>query len=180
MRLLYCRTCAQTPGRLPPLEEIPDLDYELPEGDVDPLVEHVVERHTTMDPMGHGSSSMENSPFRLMHIPDEEWNADKQGVIKAINAENKKVGMDAWVYESHNTYAEDALRCYVEHQRPKEGCIDYWSESKRIGRPTTEGRQAVKDQYKLGERDPHLCQYCPVQSWVSTQVNFKHGLYRDN
>jgi hypothetical protein len=164
---------------LPPLEEIPDLGYELAEGEVDPLVEHVVERHTTMDPMGHGAALMENSPFRLMHVPDDEWNNDSEGVIKAINEANKKVGLDAWVYESVNTYAEDALKCYAAHHRPKEGCIDWWSESKRIGRPTAEGQQAVADQYKLGDRDPHLCQYCPVASYVQTQVNFKRGLYKD-
>lgn len=178
MRLLYCRTCATIPGRLPPLTEIPDLGYELPEGQPDPLVQHVIEEHTRMDPLGHGGSQMRDSPFRLMQVSDEEWNDDKEGVIKVLNAENKKVGFDAWVYESVNTYAEDALRCYRDHHRPAEGCIDWWDESKRIGRPTEEGRSAVADQYKLGERDPHLCQYCPVASWVQTQVNFRQGLYK--
>lgn len=179
MRLLCCSTCSKTDGpKRPALEEIPDLGYDLPEGEVDPLVEYVIEAHTRINPLGHGGVDLRHSPFRLMHVDDVHWMTDRDNVIKAINDENKKVGFDAWVSEAVNTYEEDALKCYSAHHRPKEGCIDYWDESKRIGRPTELGRQAVADQYKLGQTDPHICQYCPVQSWVQTQVNFKQGLYK--
>lgn len=171
MRLLYCNTCAT-------LEEVPDSAHELQEGEVDPLVEELVRRHTERDPMGHGGAQLQTSPFRLPVVDDDEWKNDRAKIIDLLNAENKKVGFDAWVAEATNTYAEDALRCYKEHHRPAEGCIDYWSDAKRIGRPTVEGQAVVRDQYKLGESDPHLCQWCPVQSWVQTQVNFRKGLYK--
>jgi hypothetical protein len=172
-RLLYCKTCAT-------LEEIPDLGYELAEGEPDPLVEGLLMKHYERDYKGHGGGTgEEQSPFRIPVVDAAEWRDSRAQVIKLINAENKKVGFDAWVYESQNTYSEDAMRCYNDHHRPKEGCIDWWDESKRIGRPTAEGQQAVKDQYKLGDRDPHLCMYCPVASFVQTQVNFKRGLYKD-
>jgi hypothetical protein len=171
MRLLYCKTCAT-------LEEVPELGRELKSGEVDPLVEGLVLKHTARDPMGHGDSHLQASPFRLAAVEDDEWQNDRERVIKLLNSENKKVGFDAWVYEATNTYAEDALRCYSDHHRPKEGCIDYWDESKRIGRPTAEGRAVLAEEYKLGQSDPHLCQYCPVQTYVTTQVNFKQGLYK--
>jgi hypothetical protein len=172
MRLLYCRTCSS-------LEEVPDLDHELGEGEVDPLVEYLVQKHTERDPMGHGDVSMQTSPFRLPVVDDEEWKNNRAQVIKVINESNKSVGMDGWVYEATSTYAVDAGKCYNAHNRPKEGCIDWWDDSKRIGRPTAMGKSALKEGYKLGQNDPHLCQWCPVFTYVQTQVNFKAGMYKD-
>ena len=171
MRLLYCRTCASA-------EEIPDLGRDLGDGEVDPYVEPLVLRHTERDPMGHGDASMMTSPFRLAHVDDEEWANNRKGVIQQLNESNKSVGLDSWVYEAVDTYKVDAGRCYKEHGRPKEGCIDWWDDSKRIGRPTGVGKQALKENYKTGDSDPHLCQFCPVASYVQTQVNFKKGLYK--
>jgi hypothetical protein len=149
---------------------------------VDPLVERLVMAHAQKDPMGHGGAQMEMSPFRLAKdISEARWAIpeERQKIIELVNRENKRVGFDAWVKEAIDTYGEDALRCYSDHHRPKEGCIDWWSDSKRIGRPTTEGRHVIKENYRLGDADPHLCQFCPVASWVTTQVNWKAGLYRD-
>ena len=172
MRLLFCKTCST-------LEEVPDLGRDLAEGEADPFVEGLVMTHTQRDSMGHGSAAMANSPFRLMDVDDEKWRTERQSVIDTVNKENKKVGFDAWVYESQSTYSEDALKCYRAHHRPKGACIDWRADSKRIGRPTAEGQQAVKDEYKLGQKDPHLCDYCPVASWVQTQKNFAAGLYKE-
>jgi hypothetical protein len=168
------------------LEEIPDLGHELerdPETgeivEVDPYVQTLLLKHYERDYRGHGGGTgEETAPFRIPVVDDLAWAHDREGVIKAVNAENKKVGFDAWAYEATNTFSEDALRCYNEHHRPKEGCIDWWSESKRIGRPTEIGRAVVKDQYKLGERDPHLCQFCPVATYVQTQINWRQGRYK--
>jgi hypothetical protein len=99
--------------------------------------------------------------------------------MKQLNDSNKNVGFDAWVYESTNTYAEDALKCYQRHNRPKEGCVDWWSDSKRIGRPTEVGKLALKENQKMGKSDPHLCQFCPVASYVQTEINHKRGLYKE-
>lgn len=173
MRLLFCQTCKT-------LEEIDDLGYDLVEGEVDPLVEALVLKHTQKDAMGHGSSHMNQSPFRLINVDDLEWATERERLIRLINTENKKVGFDGWVYESMNTFADDALKCYSAHHRPKQGCIDWWDESKRIGRPTVEGQQAVKDLPGLGDRDPHLCQYCPVASYVRTEINHRKGLYKEH
>lgn len=167
MRLLFCNFCKT-------LEELPDYDG----GEaVDPFVEALVRKHNERAPMEHGGEQLPHSPMRVCVVSDQEWSTDRAGVLKLIHSENKKVGLDAWVSEAVNTFEEDAMRCYREHHRPEEGCIDWWDESKRIGRPTAEGRAVVKSSYKLGETDPHLCQYCPVQTFVTTQRNLKAGLY---
>ena len=167
MRLLFCNFCKS-------LEEIPD--YDGPE-DVDPMLEELVMRHNVRDPMAHGGVELRSSPMRVAVTTKREWATDRAKVIKRVNEENLKVGFDAWVSEAVNTYAEDAMHCYRRHHRPEQGCVDWWSDSKRIGRPTPEGRAVVRESYKLGQSDPHLCQWCPVATFVQTEINFRKGLY---
>lgn len=170
IRLIFCSACAT-------LEEIPD--YELAEGEVDPYVEGIVLKHNQKDPMAHGGAHLKASPLRIYKVDAEEWATKKDKVIEHINELNRRAGMTTWVNEAHNTYLDDAMRCFRAHHRPKEGCIDYWDDSKRLGRPTTKGRQAVKENYKLGEDDPHLCLFCPVHTWVTTQKRAARGAYKE-
>lgn len=166
MRLLLCKCCKT-------LEQIEDFDGHPSE---DRLLEELVRRHNERDPMAHGGEA--TLPLSLMHVSEKDWFENREQIIERINEEHKATGFDGWVYEAMNTYLDDAMKCYNQHGRPKQGCIDWWADSKRIGRPTAEGRQAVKDQYKLGERDPHICSSCPVASWVMTEQNAQAGLYK--
>lgn len=170
MRLIYCEACST-------LEEVPE--YETAEGEVDPYVEAVLFKHNQKDPMAHGGARLKASPIRIYVIKDEEWATKREKVIEHINELNKNVGMTAWVDEAFNTFSEDALKCFRVHHRPSEGCIDYRDTSKIIGRPTAEGKKAVKENYKLGDGDPALCDFCPVHTWVTTQVRWKKGLYKN-
>lgn len=171
MRLLFCNHCKS-------LEEIPDYDGD---AEVDPLIEEVVRQHNVRAPMEHGGANLTASPMRIAVVDDLEWAMDREKIIKQINESNKKVGFDAWVSEAHNTYGEDALKCWHAHREPGEGkpCIDYWSDSKRIGRPTAEGRVVLKENPKLSTDDPHLCQWCPYYTHVMTEVRHKKGMYKD-
>jgi len=166
VRLLCCRKCKT-------LEELPDFSGRHED---DRLLNELVRRHNAQDFTGHQDGAVAT----LMHIEDRHWDLYRDQIIAKINEAAKQTGFDGWFYEAHNTYKEDALRCYSQHHRPKQGCIDYWDDSKRIGRPTSEGRKVVKSLYKLGERDPHLCQWCPVHTFVQTEVNWKAGLYKEN
>lgn len=184
MHLLFCDACKT-------LEEIPDHDggtlmvetRDETTGkptavQIDLMVEDLVKRHNERDPMAHAGSQIRQSPLRLIEVPTEDWKTKRAKVIETLNEKNKKDGFSSYVSESMNTFSDDALRCYSQHHRPQEGCIDYWSDAKRIGRPTVEGRTVLAESQKLGERDPHLCAFCPVHSWVTTQKNFKLGLYK--
>lgn len=169
MRLLYCNVCRS-------VDEVPD--YEGPEK-VDPLVEKVLMKHNLRDPMAHGGQS--TLPFRLAQCSTEDWMMHREVVLKRLNEDITQCGFPAWMGESHNTFIEDAHQCWRKHRWPKEGqpCLDYWSESKRIGRPTEEGRRALKDNYKLGPQDPHLCQWCPYHTVVTTEKRHRRGMYKE-
>jgi hypothetical protein len=169
MRLLFCEQCKT-------MEEAPDYEGSSP---VDPIIEALVLKHNERDPMGHGGKQLHHSPMRIAVVDDEKWALNRDEVLKTIQAENKRVGLADWAYENMNTFAEDALKCYSQHHRPKEGCIDYWDESKRIGHPTDVGNKMAHVHYKLAQkRDPHLCQFCPVHTFVQTEINWKAGLYK--
>jgi hypothetical protein len=173
MRILACSVCKT-------VEELPD--YELhDENEVDPYVSEVLLKHVSKDAMAHGGEQLQFAPFRLAHVEDRDWIRSRDEVLKRFAAENKKVGFEAWAYEAINTFEEDAMRCYNEHHRPSEGrpCIDFWDDSKRIGRPTREGQIFVREYFKVGQRDPHLCQFCPYYSVVQTEKRWKAGLYRN-
>lgn len=139
--------------------------------------------HNKRDPMGHGGQA--TLPMRLAHVDEGEWLNDRKKVIEQLNRTGMEIGFDPWPWasDSHNIFKEDASKCYNQHNRPDLGagkaCIDYRSESKRIGRPTEEGRAVLKDNYKLGSGDPHLCDWCPYQSTVATEIRARKGLYKE-
>jgi hypothetical protein len=173
MRLLHCNVCRT-------VDEIPDYSG----GDeVDPLVEKVVMEHNRRDPMGHGGKHLTSLPMRLAFVDDLEYAYGKDDVLKKLAEEGKAVGFDPWVGEAFNTFAEDALKCYSTHRRPDYGagkpCIDYMSDSKRIGRPTEEGKAVLKQNEKLGAGDPHLCNWCPYHTTVQTEIRSRKGMYKD-
>ena len=173
MRLLHCNVCKT-------VEEIPDYTGS---EDVDPLVEKVVMEHNRRDPMGHGGKDLKVLPMRLAVVDDLEYAMSRDEVMKRLLEEGKKAGFDPWVGEAMNTFSEDALKCYSQHRRPDyaagKPCIDYMSAAKRIGRPTAEGQQIIKDQPKLGKTDPHLCDWCPYHSTVITEIRARKGMYKD-
>jgi hypothetical protein len=177
MQLLYCGVCAT-------LEELPDKDPSAP---IDRLLEALVFRHTERDPMAHGSASLVMSPFERFDAKEQEWNcpdlekrkSNREDLLRQINQKAKEKGFDRWVYDSMDTYREDALRCYRSHHRPTQGCIDYRDPSKIIGHPTQVGQKTAKEMYKLSERrDPALCDFCPVNSWVEMERRHRQGLYK--
>lgn len=175
MRTFYCNACATA-------EEMPDWAAK-GKDDVDPFTEALALKHVEGNPRKHGVGDPDAifSPFRLFHVPDEDW-ADpekRKGAIAQMNQENKEAGFDGWVYDSHNTFKEDAMKCYNQHSRPKQGCIDWRDSSKLLGHPTDVGQKLAKENFKAAEQSgPHLCDFCPVKVFVETSVNFKKGLYK--
>lgn len=154
-------------------------DYELTgKDDIDPYVEALVLKHNRKDPMAHGGVQLKASPIQIYMVSDHDWETKREDVITNIMEKVKGSGMTAEFDGAFNTFQDDALRCFREHHRPPEGCIDYWDDSKRLGRPTAEGKKAIKVNFKLGKADPHLCQFCPVNTYVTTSIRAKKGMYK--
>jgi hypothetical protein len=167
MRLLLCRVCKT-------LEELPDYTGDAND---DRTLNELVRRHNVLSLEDHQRDGVAS----LMHVEDRDWELHRGPILDKMKQKSDEFGGfgEPWIKDAQNTYMEDAMKCYRQHGRPQEGCTDWWSESKRIGRPTAEGRAVVesKDFRKLGQLDPHLCQWCPVASYVRTQVNLKRGAY---
>lgn len=154
-RLLLCHTCKS-------IEELPD--YQGP-AEHDVLLDDAVGRHRFPNGLEHIG--------KLAQVDTKDWddNAKRAAILEQIKtAVEKSTGMPSEWYETKNTYQADALKCYSQHHRPTEGCIDYCDSGKRLGNPTRAGWEA-------GPR-VFLCHFCPVETWVRTQVRHQKGAYK--
>lgn len=155
IRLLICHTCRV-------IDELPD--YEGPEQN-DTLLQMAVEKHP-----GH-KGNLAKCPLKVWMIPKL-----KEEVIKQLH--QGSTGLDVLGTQHYATrmqFAEDALKCYGEHLRPKGGCPDFRSEKKRLLPNTKQDRKevglSIKDAPKI-----YLCDFCPVRMHVENKLNEQAGL----
>lgn len=147
MRLLICfdRGCRT-------MEEIPDFDGP-PEHDV--LLDLVVEKHQ------HTPETTGN----LLHIEDKDWNDQQKREAILDEIRKNTTGFESEFYATKNTFVEDAGKCYNRHNRPKDFCIDWHDESKRLSNPMKQSQTKV-----------YLCDFCVVSSRVN-EKKFDKGLW---
>lgn len=172
MRLLLCRECKT-------LEEIPD--YEGPV-ELDHLLNELVRRHNEKDAQYPEDKKPHDGPVAtLMKVENRDWELHRGAILERMRSKDQGFG-EPWIQEAHNTYKEDAHRCWIAHRKPGRDdtldCPDYRSDNRRIGRPTPEGRKVVKELYKLKVKDPHICDWCPYETTVQTRKNWDAGLYK--
>lgn len=160
MRLLRCETCHT-------IEQLPDPPKgvnpnNIHEGE-DPLLDEMVARHTD-----HGVPHIGS----LVQIGEAEWaneSVRKQVLERlGIGAE----GLGAEIYDLKDTFHDDALKCFAEHNRP-ERCIDWKADSKKLGRPTREGQRFQKEFFKAPA--VFLCDFCPVATQVAVRQREQTG-----
>lgn len=150
-RLLVCYTCA-TIEKLPPYEGREDEHGVYL--DYDPVLEHLLKDH----------QRPEQHRGRLFLVDEAAWeNMDSR---REINSQ--LFGLEAERVAWKDTLAEDAGKCFNAHKRPKAGCIDWHDDSKRLGSPS--GKRA--------SHAVHLCDFCPVRSYVETEIRWKRGDYK--
>jgi hypothetical protein len=117
-RLLYCLVC-QTLEELPPYDGDPEQDH---------LLAIAVEPHTF--PSG------EPHKGKLFVLPLRAWakSESKKEIIRQIKGGGSKglAEVDDTFYESRSTFLEDAMKCYVAHRKPKDGCTDWQHSSKLL------------------------------------------------
>ena len=165
IRLLFCSKCKT-------IEELPDFEGR-PEDDH--LLEILAERHQSTGIPHNG---------RLMKVPLALWAIPsvKEAISKQIY-ERLAPGFNALMpgfYETKSTFAEDALKCYNQHLRPKGGCPDYGSDKKLLLPDTAKDRKELglaplKDS---GAPKNYLCQFCVVHTHMVTERRKQAGMYK--
>lgn len=173
-RLLVCRMCST-------IEELPD--YAGPEGG-DHLLEKIVERHRVScgaATVGGSDPDMAVQHERFMaRVETKHWKNPKhrKDIIQRLSGTG--TGFSAEVYAVRNTYAEDALKCYSKHNRPKMGCIDWHDHSKVITNDllTPDDLKQMKNAGVKRSKN-YLCDFCPVASNYVQYEKFKSlNLYK--
>lgn len=167
IRVLMCLVCGT-------LEELPLYDGD---PDNDHLLQILCERHVF--PSG------EPHKGHLFRMPQLQW--ENPTIRKQIIEQMKGGGskgldeFDAEFYATKNTFQEDALACYNAHLRPTDGCSDYNS-AKKILVPDTKAERkeaGLSAPSKAPGPKNYLCQFCPVQSVVTTKMRALRGDYND-
>lgn len=165
-RLLYCLVCDSL-EELPPFEGRPENDH---------LLEIAAKAHAF--PSGDPHQG------KLFVMPLAYWQGEtKKTIISQIKGGGSK-GLDEFddtYYASRSTFAEDALKCFDQHLRPKDGCSDYESPSKRLLPNTADERRDLGLPSPANAPGPknYLCQFCPVHSVVTTRKRALMGAYNN-
>jgi len=166
IRLLYCYNCKT-------IEELPDFKGN-PEDDV--TLQVLVERHET--------AGIPHTGF-LSDIGVKLWSQEKfrKEIIK--NLRNRVGGglsdIDPDYYTTKATFYDDAMKCYSEHNRPKEDCGDWRAKNKRlVPKNTAELRKelGLVSAAQSGGTNVFLCDFCPVKTHYATQQRKAAGLYK--
>lgn len=160
IRLLRCDVCHS-------LEEIPDFDGP---PDYDVILQVTLSRHRT--PSGDPHIG------RLIDVPERAWKIPvlRDALIRQISEGSRGLKeFDTTYYDVQDTFREDALICYSQHLRPKEGCPDFNSESKRL-MPDTKGDRKELGLDTRGMPVIHLCSFCPCRSWYENKSNEEKGI----
>jgi hypothetical protein len=161
IRILVCRTCKS-------IDEMPDYEGN-PADDV--MLNLTVGLH--QKPQPHIGL--------LFKFPVKYWVVPKvrEEIIKQIHGGSE--GLDVFgtnFYSTRMTFAEDAMTCWSQHNRPKEDCGDYKSERKLL-KPDTAAERKDAGLDRPGTSGPkvYLCDFCPVKSHVQKKAFTKKGLY---
>lgn len=167
IRLLVCQQCKT-------IDELPDYDGD-PRGDV--LLEVLCERHTTNGTPHKG---------HLMKVAVRMWS--NPTVKNSILAEMRAKGLGGQglaafgmpdYYEVKSQFADDAMTCFAQHNRPKGQCPDYRASHKQLIPKTADLRKDL-GLSAPGTTGPktYLCDFCPVKIWNITKAREAGGMYK--
>lgn len=163
-RLLHCFVC-DTLEELPPYEGPIEQDYLL-----------TIACETHVFPSGDPHKG------RLYVLPIRAWAKleDKKEIIRQIKGGGSKglAEVDDTYYDSRSTFMDDAMKCYGQHNKPKDGCVDWHISSKLLVPSTAKDRKAEgmeKYQNSPGKKT-YLCDFCPVAIAVTNRKRTLLGL----
>jgi hypothetical protein len=159
IRLLVCHTCKS-------IEELPP--YEGP-NEHDVLLNVSVEKH--------GDSHM----GRLFNVSALHWHSETLRPMIIEQIRKGSPGLDVFgtqFYNTRMTFHEDAMACYKQHNRPKEGCPEFRVEKKRLVPGTNKERKEIGLSPVEKGTGPKVfvCDFCPVRSYYAHKHNVATGI----
>jgi hypothetical protein len=161
IRVLFCRTCKT-------FDELPDYEGR-PSDDL--LLNLTVDKHQRPEP--HIGI--------LFKFPLKYWSVPKvqQEIVKQITGGSE--GLDVFgtnFYNIRMSFAEDAMTCWGQHNRPKGQCPDYKSDKKQL-KPDTAAERKDAGLDKPGTTGPkvYLCDFCPGKMYNQKRAYTEKGLY---
>jgi hypothetical protein len=132
-RILICDTCRTIEDL--PLDQMP-VEQRQKSMEPEPLLLKLMERHN------HGPVAIAaaDAPIKLVEVPDAVW--DNPMTRDDILSELRQTwsGFEPEFYATKQTFVEDAGKCFNQHHRPKEGCIDYHEPGKLLTPDTWKDR----------------------------------------
>ena len=161
VRLMVCRTCKS-------IDELPPYDGP-PEGDV--LLQMTVERHG------------ETHVGLLINVGAIHWNSKTMKAAIIDQIQQGSSGLDVFgtqFYDTKMQFAEDAMTCWAEHNRPKGQCPDFRSDKKRLLPKTAAERKdaGLESPTESSATRIFLCDFCPVRVFNERKARESKGLYR--
>ena len=167
IRLLRCFVCESW-------EELPD--YEGP-SNFDYLLEISLEKHKFPSGDPHVG--------KLFKVPVKTWAnpEQKQAILKQLATGGSK-GLDELdpnkkFYETKMTFAEEAMNCWIAHNKITTNCEDYESPKKRLLPDTAVERKELglpKPEHLEGPQ-VYTCHFCPYHGKVLERKRQILGLY---
>lgn len=167
IRLLRCLVCETW-------EELPD--YEGP-SDRDYLLEISLQNHKFPSGDPHVG--------KLFKVPVKTWmNAEQRKAVLDQLGRGGSAGLDDLdpdksFYDTKMQFAADAMECWQRHNRPKNDCSDYQSDSKRLLPDTAKERADLnlpKPEHLDGPKI-FTCNFCPYHGEVVQRKRKIMGMY---
>jgi predicted metal-binding protein len=161
IRLMVCRTCKS-------IDELPPYQGP-PEGDV--LLQMTIERHG------------ENHVGLLINVGAIHWNSKTMRAAIIEQIQQGSSGLDVFgtaFYETKMQFAEDAMSCWGQYNRPKGQCPDFRSEKKRLLPKTDVERKdaGLASVQQSNATRIYLCDFCPVRVYNERKSRDEKGLYK--
>jgi hypothetical protein len=157
VRLMICQDCKS-------IEEIPDYDGPV---EYDYLLEAASSRHTTASGLRHIGI--------MCKVPADAWNTPqmRMEIIQQLKERTGK-GLGDEFYAVKETFKEDAMRCWKQHNRTR-NCDDFKSDAKRIVPDTKADRKDLGLAPMKSNR--FVCEFCPVHAVMMQRMRADRGDY---
>ena len=140
----------------------------------DPMLEAFVEKHNHDLP---DKMITHADQIQIVQVAQKTW--DAMDILTKVRTELQQATGE--VYTENAEYREAAIKCYQNHGSPdlQDGCTDFMSESKQIGKWNYDDGEGHKITIDPKYRQ-YMCHLCPfMHAYVVVELRRRKGFYKD-